>query len=244
MSISYSAGGAQIGTFLNPLPHVQHARDAVDETPGEEKTLGLTTAPITQSPSARHLVLNFDGIELEGYESVSVSTKFNLDVIYQTVANRRLAFDNMTWQVPIMALSAHAFLFTISLDAGSSRTARILSMGLSFLITLLTARLFIGHMKREVSDRAWLSAFEKQYLPAICQTHIKNWKFRTDVHPRKAGWMYPLFIFPAFGVWRDGLMVIGGCALAVIALTIWRPDLLEGNGPTCPPTTCVCSAGL
>jgi hypothetical protein len=72
-----------------------------------------------------------------------------------------------------MALSAHAFLFTISLASDSSKTSRILSMGLSFLITLLTARLFIGHMKREVSDRAWLSAFEKQYLPALCQTHIK-----------------------------------------------------------------------
>lgn len=72
-----------------------------------------------------------------------------------------------------MALSAHAFLFTISLAADASRTARIMSMSLSFLITLLTARLFIGHMKREVSDRAWLSAFEKRYLPSLCQTHIK-----------------------------------------------------------------------
>ncbi|KAG8831913.1 hypothetical protein FRC17_002357 [Serendipita sp. 399] len=128
-----------------------------------------------------------------------------------------------------MALSAHAFLFTISLAADTSRTARIMSMALSFLITLLTSRLFIGHMKREVSDRAWLAAFEKQYLPPLCQTHIKDWKFRTSIHPKKAGWMYPLFALPAFGVWRDGMMVLGGCALSVIGITIWKPALLENK---------------
>lgn len=83
-------------------------------------------------------------------------------------------------QVPIMALSAHAFLFTISLAADTSKTARIMSMSLSFLITLMTARLFIGHMKREVSDRAWLAAFEKQYLPPLCQTHIKVCSLNLD----------------------------------------------------------------
>ncbi|KAG8827784.1 hypothetical protein FRC19_000288 [Serendipita sp. 401] len=222
MSISYSAGGAHNGTFLNPLPTVDRNRHSPGTTAGDE---GLKS--VTPEENSRHMILNFDGIEMEGYESVTVSTKFNLDVIYQTVANRRLAFDNMTWQVPIMALSAHAFLFTISLASDTSRTARIMSMGLSFLITLLTARLFIGHMKREVSDRAWLAAFEKQYLPPLCQTHIKDWKFRTNVRPKKAGWMYPLFVFPAFGVWRDGLMIIGGCALAVIGMTIWKPELLE-----------------
>jgi hypothetical protein len=45
---------------------------------------------------------------------------------YAAVAGRRTAFDNMLWQVPIMAFTAQAFLFTIALGSDSSRGARVI----------------------------------------------------------------------------------------------------------------------
>jgi len=73
----------------------------------------------------------------------------------------------------IMALTAHAFLFTIALAADTAPLARYLSMIISIIITLLTCRLFIGHMIREVADRTWLEQFEKTYLPEVGQVHVK-----------------------------------------------------------------------
>ena len=81
--------------------------------------------------------------------------------------------NNLMTMDKIMALTAHAFLFTIALAGDSTPLSRYLSMLLSIIITILTCRLFIGHMIREVADRHWLEEFEKAYLPDIGQVHIK-----------------------------------------------------------------------
>ncbi|PLW45721.1 hypothetical protein PCANC_08059 [Puccinia coronata f. sp. avenae] len=60
----------------------------------------------------------------------------DLAVLYQVVAERRTAFDNLLWQVPATSLTAHAFLFSISLAADTGRFARIASMGLCIVITV------------------------------------------------------------------------------------------------------------
>ncbi|KAH7103102.1 hypothetical protein BKA62DRAFT_697221 [Auriculariales sp. MPI-PUGE-AT-0066] len=126
-----------------------------------------------------------------------------------------------------MALTAHAFLFTIALAGDSTPLARYLSMVISLIITLLTCRLFIGHMIREVADRAWLAEFEKAYLPEIGRVHIKHWSYRKNVNKKKAGWMRILFILPAFQTWRDGLVVMCGVSVAVIAVTAVNPSLFS-----------------
>ncbi|KZV98265.1 hypothetical protein EXIGLDRAFT_832349 [Exidia glandulosa HHB12029] len=158
---------------------------------------------------------------------LELKTGFDIEVVYQVVADRRLAFDNMTWQVPTMGLTAHAFLFSIGLAPNATTASRIISMALSLVFTFLTARLFIGHMEREVADRTWLAAFEKAYLPKICHVHTKGWQFRKIADRRKASWMRPLFVFPAFAVWRDGLMCLGAGAIIVIVLSVLRPDWLD-----------------
>ena len=45
------------------------------------------------------------------------------DATYGALATRRLQWDNLLWQVPILGLTAQAFLFTIALDPGSTRFA-------------------------------------------------------------------------------------------------------------------------
>ncbi|KZV87478.1 hypothetical protein EXIGLDRAFT_723696 [Exidia glandulosa HHB12029] len=163
---------------------------------------------------------------------LELKTRFNIEVVYQVVADRRLTFDNMTWQVPTMSVTAHAFLFSIGLAPNTTVAARIISMTLSIIFTFLTVRLFIGHMEREVADRTWLAAFEKAYLPKICHVHAKGWEFRKIVDRRKASWMRPLYVFPAFGIWRDGLLCLAAGAIIVIVFAVVRPDWLD------VPNTC------
>lgn len=38
--------------------------------------------------------------------------------VYSVVASRRLQWDNLLWQVPVLGLTAQAFLFTTALGSG------------------------------------------------------------------------------------------------------------------------------
>ena len=50
---------------------------------------------------------------------------------YAIVAARRTQFDQLVWQVPVLSLTAQAFLFSIALSADASRTARVIASVLS-----------------------------------------------------------------------------------------------------------------
>ena len=146
-----------------------------------------------------------------------------------------------------MALTAHAFLFTIALSNSSTKASRVLSMALSIITSVLTIRLFIGHMEREVAGRMWLADFEQTYLPEPLQVHVRvslhpslwvrsdthnalqGWKYRKLVDRRKAGWLRPLFHLHAFALWRDGLVLMCGIAIAVLVIALARPEWL-GTG--------------
>lgn len=65
--------------------------------------------------------------------------------VYAAVAARRTQFDNMLWQVPVLTVTAQAFLFSIALGADARSTARIIACVLSLLITFLTLHLFTRH---------------------------------------------------------------------------------------------------
>ena len=43
---------------------------------------------------------------------------------YAIVAARRTQFDQLVWQVPVLSLTAQAFLFSIALSHDATRTAR------------------------------------------------------------------------------------------------------------------------
>jgi hypothetical protein len=53
------------------------------------------------------------------------------EIVYQAVVARRLQWDNLVWQVPLLSLTAQAFLFTIALGSGTTMVARCISAGLS-----------------------------------------------------------------------------------------------------------------
>lgn len=81
-------------------------------------------------------------------------------LLYQTVAARRLQFDNLAWQVPVISLTGQAFLFTIALSGDNSTLARAMASGLAYAAALLSMALISRHRSAEIADADWLRAYE------------------------------------------------------------------------------------
>jgi hypothetical protein len=82
---------------------------------------------------------------------------------YAAVAARRTQFDQLVWQVPVLSLTAQAFLFSIALSSDGTRTTRIIASLLSLVMTFLSLHLMVKHRQAEVADSQWLEAYEEKF---------------------------------------------------------------------------------
>ena len=57
---------------------------------------------------------------------------------YPIVAARRSQWDQLLWQVPVLTLTAQAFLFSIALAHDTTRMARFIACLLSLVMTVLS----------------------------------------------------------------------------------------------------------
>jgi hypothetical protein len=150
---------------------------------------------------------------------------------YTIVAARRTQFDQLVWQVPILSLTAQAFLFSIALSADATRRARVIACLLSLLMTVLCLHLMVKHRQAEVADSQWLEKYEAHFKPTDPSLpwpmHGAAWSgYRQHTDP-KIGWLR--FIASSrngFMFWFGGLALFGFAALAVLVLTAVWPELL------------------
>jgi hypothetical protein len=164
------------------------------------------------------------------------------DPRYPVIAARRLQWDNLVWQVPILSFTAEAFLFTIALGAGTSRAARIISSLLALVITLLSMTLMVRHRQSEVMDAEWLEDQEKGEDGDGEALHGRSFQKRrdarmTDLRPGQSplgssggrlGWIVRLVpLWPALPLWIAGLAMFGLAALTALVLAIGWPSVLE-----------------
>jgi hypothetical protein len=140
--------------------------------------------------------------------------------LYQAIVARRLQWDNLLWQVPVLSLTAQAFLLTIALGHDSSNWARLLAGGLSFLAALVSMVLMAGHRHAELTDAAWLARYEADHFRGNV-FHGLAYKIARDATPmlrsdEQAGprsWFPRFFAGFAqrrtFNYWMGCLMVFG-----------------------------------
>ncbi|ORY90745.1 hypothetical protein BCR35DRAFT_328506 [Leucosporidium creatinivorum] len=147
--------------------------------------------------------------------------------IYQCVAERRNTFDVLLWMTPATGLTSQAFLFTTALAGDSSRAARLISMALSILITLLTIQLFTRQLQAEDADRRWLEDWEERHkLDEDNRSHGASWA-RYQAHlPDPARHFGFLTKASAFTYWANGMLGFGVVALLVLIFSIVREDSL------------------
>jgi hypothetical protein len=146
--------------------------------------------------------------------------------MYLAIAARRTQFDNLLWQVPVLSLTAQAFLFTVALGADTSRTARIIAAFLSLIVTFLTLQLFTRHRQAEITDAHWLERYEMETL-GVPPAHGIAWRqVRNDTHPA-AGVFSPLARLKGFRTWLFGLSLFGLASLLILSLSIGWPNVLH-----------------
>lgn len=144
------------------------------------------------------------------------------EVVYQAVVARRLQWDNLVWQVPLLSLTAQAFLFTIALGAGTSTVARCIAAGLSLVITFLSITLMARHRQAELVDAHWLEAYDAEHFSHLTSpVHGREFRRRRDAESIDAGWLGKLVpMLPGFKTWVIGLALFGLVALSVVPLAL------------------------
>lgn len=150
---------------------------------------------------------------------------------YAAVVSRRNQWDNLVWQVPLLSLTAQAFLFSIALGPDASDFARYVASGLSIVVTVLSVGLMARHRQAEVTDAHWLAAFEER-LPAHLHNHGPEWAARRDRVQLDHGWTEKVVpLVRGYPLWVAGLLIFGLAALGIILVTLFAPDLLSSPPP-------------
>lgn len=146
--------------------------------------------------------------------------------VYAAVAARRTQFDNLLWQVPVLTITAQAFLFTVALGADTRPAARIVSCLLSVLVTFLTLHLFTRHRQAEIADAHWLEEYERRHYGSG-QAHGLVWQRARNATDPGAGRFTPFSRLAGFRTWAVGLTLFGFAAVAILVTTIFWPHLLQ-----------------
>jgi hypothetical protein len=154
-----------------------------------------------------------DPVSSEPTESAKIAA-------YAAVAARRTAWDTLLWQVPVLSLTAQAFLFTIALG-GADAWGRMIAAFLSLDISVISIMLMGRHRQAELHDAHWLEAFEEQHLHlGALGAHGTAFRANRDMEGLDAGRIGDLVpLRPMFGYWVMGLALFGLAAIAVVVRT-------------------------
>lgn len=138
----------------------------------------------------------------------------NKRTVYESISNEALNHNSLVWQTPALALTAEAFLLTIALDSGSSVSARLISSGLNFMISILCAQLMSKHRAMVAANRDTLVDLESQLgITAVYHRPLSQRQFRGWAKLRSGWW------------WQLGFVV-----LAIVAAGIFVSTLIEVIG--------------
>ena len=157
-----------------------------------------------------------------------VRPSVSVDAVYAALAARRTQFDNLLWQVPVLSLTAQAFLFTIALSDGGTQYSRSIACLLSMVTSFLTVQIFTRHRQAEITDAHWLAEFEARSSDGIDIVHGPTWQKRRNRESADAGAFEPLRYLPGFRTWAWGLSAFGVAAFLTLVVTWVAPQWL-GN---------------
>jgi hypothetical protein len=145
--------------------------------------------------------------------------------VYTAVTARRVSFDSMVWQVPILSFTAQAFLLSIALNPDSSEFARIASASVSVVVSLICVFLMGRHRQADVADAHALERME-QHLPDEYHQHGEAWRLRRNATVTDDNWIgRAVPMLPQYILWV--LVLYGLAALGVVVglLAIFEPSI-------------------
>lgn len=146
--------------------------------------------------------------------------------VYAAVATRRSQFDNLVWQVPVLSITAQAFLFTISLGPDTRPLGRVITCLLSLVVTFLTLQIFTRHRQAEITDAHWLEDYEQRHgiSPG---GHGLYWRNLREGTSAGAGVFSGFARLRGFVTWAVGLSLFGLASVVILVVTLVEPALLQ-----------------
>ncbi|HEU5441890.1 MAG TPA: hypothetical protein VFU88_21600 [Ktedonobacterales bacterium] len=142
-----------------------------------------------------------------------------LAAVYQSLATRRLGYDTLMWQVPVLSLTAQAFLLTIALGASSLPAARLVAALLSFLVASISLQLMAKHRHNEEVDARLAERLERElhfdtaigFIPHVPPRLREAYVgVRANALVRRS----------SYKIWRFGLALFAVAAFGIIVVTV------------------------
>ena len=140
-------------------------------------------------------------------------------LVYEMLSHRFLSLNSLMWQVPVLALTAQAFLLTISLSPGVTVLARCLSSGLGMLISALCLQLMMRHRYLAHSDRLKLETLENCVLNVPTEARVNGKPADADRFLDRQ---------PSHVWWQIGMLLFLLVSAAVFVIALASPQLLSG----------------
>lgn len=151
---------------------------------------------------------------------------------YAIVASRRQQWDTLLWQMPTMALTGEAFLFTISLGGSTSQAGRIVASVLALVVAVASLHSLSAHRLSELTESRWLHEHELER--GAVEVHGLSWRERrmetvkdqlrsTNLTDRLVARTYR---FRSIEIWFWTMVLIAVTALAVLGIAVFHPAWL------------------
>jgi hypothetical protein len=138
--------------------------------------------------------------------------------VYAAVAARRGDVDSRVWQVPALAMTAHAFLLTIALNTGGPRLPKVCAAILGLVLSGLSMQLMAKHRYLEVLDNRLLERIERDLAVDKILDYLPHARLSERMVDLKPAWSVRL---SSYMLWMFGLLLFAltDVAAAVMSLT-------------------------
>ena len=158
-------------------------------------------------------------------------TPSQLQDFYQIVNSRRLQWDNLFWQVPLISISGVSFLFTIIFNPATSHFSRIISCFLAIVVSSASLSTLARHRLSEVHDANLLAGIE--LLRFKVSVHGQGFKEVRKKFNKSHGKKYDLWDFivrgsnqgRAYPVWIAVFIIFILVAILIAIADFISPDL-------------------
>ncbi len=139
---------------------------------------------------------------------------------YEIVAARRANYEQLLWQVPVLAMTAQSFLLAIGLNEGIGAWSRLGASALGVLASLMSITLMARHRQGVEFDSQWLANLEEEMLGSEAVMHGPRWAEKRDLQPLRipGGELGPLT--KQFRLWMFGLAIFGAVSIIMLAVAL------------------------
>jgi hypothetical protein len=141
---------------------------------------------------------------------------------YQMIMQRGLQTNGLLWQTPSLALTAQAFLLTVSLGGDTARPIRIVVSVLGLVIGIMSMQLMAKHHYFYELDQAELRRIETRLaLPPIAH------RSRQIADHAREVWALPFVKVTSYIVWQSGIFLVALTNVVVLLLLLSDTGFLE-----------------